>query len=88
LGAKIIVPQHLLQFVDNHEVVEVEGTTVKESLLNLGWKYPAMMPELFDVNGSMAVIVLHEGVPIDDSMINTPVKDDDTIAMFPIIEGG
>jgi molybdopterin converting factor small subunit len=88
LGVKIVVPYHLLQLVDNNGVVEVQGATVKESLLNLGWKYPAMMPELFDANGNMGVIVLHEGAPIEDSKANTPVKDDDTIAMFPIIEGG
>jgi molybdopterin converting factor small subunit len=88
LGAKIAVPYHLLQFVDNNAILKVEGTTVKECLLNLTWKYPAMMPELFDINGEMAVIVLHEGVPIDDSKINSPVKDGDTIDMFPIIIGG
>ena len=88
MGVKINIPYHLLQFVDNHETVEVEGTTVKECLLNLTRKYPAMLPEVFDINGEMAVIVLHGEAPIDDQMINSPVKDWDTLGLFPIIIGG
>jgi molybdopterin converting factor small subunit len=88
LSVKITIPGHLQQFVDNHEMIEVEGATIKECLLNLNWKYPAIAPEVFDTNGEMAVIVLHEGVPIDDSKINSPVKDGDNIVMFPIIIGG
>jgi molybdopterin converting factor small subunit len=88
LGIKFEIPYHLLQFVDNNQIVEVDGSTVRECLFSLIRKYPAMAPEVFDSNGDMAVIVLHEGVPIDDSKINTPVKNGDTIAMFPIIIGG
>jgi molybdopterin converting factor small subunit len=78
----------MLQFVDNHEIIEVEGRTVKECLLNLAQKFPAMMPEMFDTNGEMAIILLHGEVPIGDSTINTPVKDGDNIEVFPIIIGG
>jgi molybdopterin converting factor small subunit len=88
LGVKFAIPGHLQQFVDNHEIVEAEGKTVKESMLNLGVKYPAILPELFDINGEMAVIVLLEGVPIGDDTINTPVKEGDHIDVFPIIIGG
>jgi len=88
LGIKFTIPGHLQQFVNNNQIVEVQGTTVKECLLSLIAKYPAMGPEVFDVNGDMAVIVLHEGEPIDDTKINSPVKDGDTIDMFPIIIGG
>jgi molybdopterin converting factor small subunit len=88
LSVKIMIPGHLQQFVENHEMVEVEGTTVRECLLNLNRKYPAMAPEIFDTNGDMAVIILHEGTPVDDSKINNPVKDGDNIVMFPIIIGG
>jgi molybdopterin converting factor small subunit len=88
LSVKMTIPGHLQQFVENNEIVEVEGTTVKECLMNLIRKYPAMAPEVFDINGDMAVIVLHEGAPIDDSKINSSVKDGDNIVLFPIIIGG
>jgi molybdopterin converting factor small subunit len=88
VSVRITIPGHLQQFVENNEIVEVEGTTVKECLMNLIRKYPAMAPEVFDTNGDMAVIVLHEGIPIEESRINGPVKDGDNIVMFPIIIGG
>jgi hypothetical protein len=88
LSVKIEVPYHLLQFVNSNEIVEVEGTTVKECLLSLTVKYPAMLPELFDINGEMAVIVLHGGEPVSDATINRPGEGWDTIGLFPIIVGG
>ena len=88
MSVKIEIPYHLLQFVNNNEIVEVEGTTVKECLLNLTVRYPAMLPELFDINGEMAVIVLHGGEPVSDATINSLVKEGDTIGLFPIIVGG
>jgi molybdopterin converting factor small subunit len=88
VSVRITIPGHLQQFVENNEIVEVEGKTVKECLINLIRKYPAMAPEVFDINGDMAIIVLHEGFPIDESRINSPVKDGDNIVLFPIIIGG
>ena len=88
MGVKVNVPYHLLQFVDNHEIVEVEGKTVKQCLLNLASKYPPMMPEIFDISGELAVIVLHGEAPIDDAAIDSPVEDGDTLGLFPIIIGG
>ena len=88
MRVKIEIPYHLLQLVDNHETVEVEGVTVRECLLKLARKYPAMAPEVFDINGEMAVIVLHADVSINEETIDTPVKDGDTLAIYPIIIGG
>jgi molybdopterin converting factor small subunit len=88
LGVKVNIPYHLLQFVDNHEIVEVEGKTVKQCLLNLASKYPAMMPEVFDIDGDLAVIVLHGEAPIDDAALDSRVEDGDTLGLFPIIIGG
>ncbi len=85
---KINIPSHLAQFVDNQKSIEVEGVTVRDSLLSLALKYPSMMYEVFDINGDLAVIILHQDDPVDDSALNTPVKDGDTIELFPIIIGG
>jgi hypothetical protein len=47
-----------------------------------------MMPEIFDISGELAVIVLHGEAPIDDAAIDSPVEDGDTLGLFPIIIGG
>ena len=88
MAVKLSLPGYLQHFVDNNETVEVEGSTVKECLLNLTLKYPAIQPELFDINGKLAVIILHGEVPVGDSTLNRPVKNEDSIVLFPIIEGG
>jgi molybdopterin converting factor small subunit len=88
LSVTIEIPGHLLQLVDSHKTVEVEGTTVRECLLNLAWNYPGLAPEVFDVNGELAVIVLHGETPIDGLTIDSPVRDGDVLRLFPIIIGG
>ncbi len=88
MEVKINLPYYLQQFVGDQEIVEVEGMTVKECLVNLTTKYPAMAPEVFDVDGDMAVIVLHGEVPISEATIDSQVRDGDTLRLFPIIIGG
>ncbi len=88
MAIKVEIPGYLQQYANNNEKVDVEGKTVKECLLNLGGRYPAMMPELFYNNGEVSVIILHDTVPVGDESINRPVKDGDNLVLFPIIEGG
>lgn len=88
MGVNIEIPGHLLHLVDNNKIIEVEGSTVRECLVNLTRKYPAIAPEVFDINGEMSVIVLHGEVPVDDRIIDRPVSDGDAIRLFPIIIGG
>jgi molybdopterin converting factor small subunit len=88
LSVKIDMAYYLRQYVDNQEIVETDGKTVRECLDNMIQRYPAMHEQIFDVTGDLAVIILHEGEPMMDGMINSPVKDGDVIGIYPIIEGG
>ena len=84
----IEIPGHLSGLVDNHKTVEVNGKTIRECLMSLASQYPGMLPELFDISGKLAVIVLKGGESADEGMIDLPVEDGDTLDLFPIIVGG
>jgi molybdopterin converting factor small subunit len=88
LGIIIEIPGHLWQLTDNSKVIEVNGMTIRECLSDLARKYPGMLPELFDLNGKLAIIILKGDVSIDDGTIDTPVRDGDRLGLFPIIVGG
>ena len=88
MGVKLSLPGYLQHFIENKETVEVDGATVRQCLLNLALKYPAITPEIFDINGKLAVIILHGEMPVGDDTLNRPVKNEDSIILFPIIEGG
>ncbi len=88
LSVTIEVPGYLSSLVDNHLTVQINGTTVRECLMSLARQYPAMLPELFDVDGKLAVIILKGDQSVDDSLLEMPVKDGDALGLFPIIVGG
>jgi molybdopterin converting factor small subunit len=88
MSVKIEMAYHLQQYVDNQEVVETSGKTVRECLDNMIRRYPAIKEQIYDTNGDVAVILLHEGEPVMDGMLDNPVKDGDVIGIYPVIEGG
>jgi len=89
--AKILIPTPLRQYVDNKDSVEVEGSTVGESLTALTTKFPDLRRHLYNDEGKLRSFV---NIYIGDEDIRylnkdaTPVKDGDTISIVPSIAGG
>lgn len=91
MKARILIPTHLRQFVDNAAEVAAEGPTVGEVLKVLSDDNPALRRHLFSDDGNIRGFV---NVYLNDDDIRflqgtaTPVGPTDVISIIPSIAGG
>lgn len=88
MAVKIKIAQVLRQYTDEKETVEVEGSTVKQCLLNLIKKYPEVQKWIFDSNNAPRVIVLLNKSVVMPGQLDKAVTDIDRIDLVPMIAGG
>jgi molybdopterin converting factor small subunit len=88
----IVVNLHKMLQVhaDNHEKVEVEGSTVGECLRYLVGKYPEMKNELFDVRGKLFGFydIYVNGKSTYPQGLEKQVKNGDEITIDMTLPGG
>lgn len=88
---KIAIPTALRRYANEQAAVTVEGTTIKEALASMTAQYPDLQKHLFDGEGKLRSFV---NVYVNDEDIryqqqdDTPVSDNDDIAIIPSIAGG
>ena len=89
--ATIRIPTPLRPQVDNHESVDVAGSSVKEILGTLTGKYPELGKRLFKTEGELNrfinVYVNDEDIRFLENL-DTPVKANDELSIVPAIAGG
>jgi sulfur-carrier protein len=88
MAVKIKIAQVLQQFTDQNEIVEIDGSTVKQCLDNLVRKYPGVEKWIFDPNNSPLVIVLLNKELVLPEKLDTGVTGADRIDLIPMIAGG
>ncbi len=90
MSIRVHIPTPMRQHTEGQAVVEVAGGTVKEVVENLGTKYPALTPRLFD-NGQLRRFVNlylnDEDIRYLDNL-NSAVKDGDELSIIPAVAGG
>ncbi len=88
---KLKIPSQLRPQTNNQDIVEVSGSTVREALENLVSQYPALKDRLFDEKGELrryVNIYLGEEDIRFLEYLDTPLKEEDEIAIVPAIAGG
>jgi molybdopterin converting factor small subunit len=88
MTVKIKIAQVLRQYTDEKEIVEVDGSTVKQCLQNLINKYPETQKWIFDSNNAPRVIVLLNKSVVMPNQLDKAVADTDKIDLVPMIAGG
>ena len=88
--AHILIPTPLRKFTDNVSKVELQGTTVLESLQSLGKTYPELAPYLLDGERVKPFIKLFLGDTDIEALDKeqTTVSLGDTLSIIPAIAGG
>lgn len=90
MAIRVHIPTPMRQHTENQAVVEAQGGTVQTLLDNLGAKYPALTPKLFD-NGQLRRFVNlylnDEDIRYLDNL-NSAVKDGDELSIIPAVAGG
>ena len=91
MPAKVRIPAPLRKLTKEQAVVDIQGKTVEEILVNLEKGYPGMKERICDETGNVRRFV---NIFINDEDIRflnekaTPVKDGDEISIVPAIAGG
>lgn len=85
------IPTPLRKLTNNEELVEVNGATIAEAILELQTRYPGIQERLVDEKGEVRRFV---NVYVNEEDIrflqhqSTPLKDGDEISIIPAIAGG
>jgi molybdopterin converting factor small subunit len=90
MAIKVQIPPPMRQHTEGNTVVEAAGPTVQAVLADLGTRFPALTPRLFD-NGQVRrfvnVFLNNEDIRFLENLA-TPVKDGDELAIIPAVAGG
>ncbi len=87
----IHIPTMMRRFTDNQRSVEVEGSSVAETLQALERRYPKSTESLYDEGGGLKTYV---AIFVNDTDIRslagagTPLKESDEVHIIPAIAGG
>jgi sulfur-carrier protein adenylyltransferase/sulfurtransferase len=91
MSVKIHIPTPLRPYTDKLDVVELDGTTVGELLLNLTTRFSGLQQHLFNNDGKLRSFV---NVYVNDEDIRylqkdqTPLKTGDNVSIIPSVAGG
>ena len=91
MSVKIHIPTPLRETTQGAAVVEVAGGTVGAALADLGARFPALTPKLFDQTGQVKrflnLYLNDEDIRFLDNL-ETAVKDGDEVSIIPAVAGG
>ncbi len=85
------IPTPLRTYANGQTEVALQGSTVKEVMLNLIEEYPTLRPHLFNGEGQLRPFVnlfLNEDNIKDLQGMDTPLQEDDRLMLIPSIAGG
>jgi molybdopterin converting factor small subunit len=78
----------LQRLAGNREIIEVNGSTVRQCLDDLIRQIPAAGKEVYNADGSPVLLFLinHEAIPEQD--LDHPVTDGDALWLLSVVSGG
>ncbi|HEY8188659.1 MAG TPA: ubiquitin-like small modifier protein 1 [Pyrinomonadaceae bacterium] len=91
MAVKIIIPTALRQFADGSAQLELDANKVGEALDGLTSRYTALRKHLYNDQNALRSFV---NVYVNDEdirhaqVLDTPVRDGDTVMIVPSIAGG
>ena len=91
MAKKVRIPTPLRKLTNNEELVEVNGSTVADAIVELQSRYPGIKERLLDDTGAVRrfvnVYVNEEDIRFLQNQ-QTPLKDGDEMSIIPAIAGG
>ena len=91
MSKKVRIPTPLRKLTNNEELVEVNGGTVADAIVELQSRYPGIKERLLDDTGAVRrfvnVYVNEEDIRFLQNQ-QTPLKDGDEMSIIPAIAGG
>ncbi|MBN2320508.1 MAG: MoaD/ThiS family protein [Acidobacteria bacterium] len=90
MSIKVHLYSSLRKYADNREIIEVDGTTVRECLEDLIRQFPSISPVLFDEAGKPREKVF-VSINLESAYrekMTTPIKENDDLYLILIVAGG
>ena len=91
MSKKVRIPTPLRKLTNNEELVEVNGGTVADAIVELQSRYPGIKERLLDDTGAVRrfvnIYVNEEDIRFLQNQ-QTPLKDGDEMSIIPAIAGG
>jgi molybdopterin synthase sulfur carrier subunit len=91
MSVKIVIPAPMRQYTENLEAVEVAGKNVRDVLLELAKKYPAIQKKILTDDGKkqqfVNLFLNNEDIRYLEN-VDTVVKDGDELSIIPAVAGG
>lgn len=91
MAKKVRIPTPLRKLTNNEELVEVNGSTIGEVIVELQSRYPGIKDRLLDDSGAVRrfvnVYVNEEDIRFLQNQ-ETKLRDGDDISIIPAIAGG
>ena len=88
MGVTIEISSTLLQFTDGKTAVNVNGDTVKECLTELAAMHPKMSDYLYDMTGTLKIMVILNGKALSQKNLDAAVSPDDNLTLLLPMPGG
>lgn len=91
MSVQIMIPDELTRYSEGRKQIDVEGSTVAESLQNLFSDYPALQIRLVDENWNfypyVPAFLNSEKLPLRGAA-ERPLSDEDQLTFMVIASGG
>lgn len=88
VAVKVKLNLPLQRLSGNREIIEVEGSSVKQCLNDLIEKVPGSKRLIFDEEGSPVLLFLLNNEPLPEQDLNHPMKNNDELWLLSIVSGG
>ncbi|MFC1907756.1 ThiS family protein [Chloroflexota bacterium] len=92
MSIKVNIPSFFQRYTDEHDTVEVNGTTIGECLNDLIRQFPKMERMLFyepnDLDDGVVICLNREVLTAWDNPLNRRVVESDDISLLVIAAGG
>ena len=88
MAVRIKLNLPLQKLAGGRELIEVNGSTVRQCLDDLIKQIPTSERLIFDTKGSPILLFLLNNEPLPDQDLEHPLKDNDELWLLSIVSGG
>ena len=88
MSVSLKIDRMLKQLADDKDTVNVNGSTIAECLSDLIKQFPDIEKKIYDKNGILMVMILHNGKAVYQKDLQNPVNDGDKLQLLIVMSGG
>lgn len=88
MSVSLKIDRMLKQLAGDIDTVNINGSTIAECLSDLIRRFPDIEKKIYDNNGILIVMILHNGKAVYQKNLQNPVNDGDKLQLLIVMSGG